>query len=128
MAPGAAFSSFLSTGKDDLFHTPMTVETHPGTITCSGGSYAGLTGTLQTNDLPTDAIQMESAFGILNGGENCSSTSALGSKAVAHVRPRQAILSLSGVERTAELDAASAGEPIVFEIAFSGGVTCVYSA
>jgi hypothetical protein len=128
MVPGEVFSSFLSVG-GKLFGGPMTVETHPGTITCSGvGSYAGLTGTLETNNLPTDSVEMNTPFGILDGTENCSNTSALGSKAVVHLQPRKAILSLSGVEGKAELEAASPEEPILLEVAYSGGVNCFYAA
>jgi hypothetical protein len=99
----------------------------PGTITCSSSQFAGLTGTLQTNNLPTDTVQMESAFGILNGsGPECHGTSDLGKTAVVHLRPHGAILSLAGIEGTAELAAAS--EPIVLEVANSGDEVCVFSA
>lgn len=128
LVPGEAFSSLL-TRIGGSGNGTMTVKTPSYTLSCSSGSPGGrLAGTVLTNNLPTDTVRMEAAVGVLNGSEDCSSSSPpKGSDEGVRMKPNDAILSLSGVDGQAELAATSATEPIVLEILEFGTFACGYS-
>ncbi len=106
-----------------------TIYTHPGAVTCEPGfAHSGWEAEDETNDEPTDKLELLSATGILDGEEACSNSSGLGEDAHVYSYPQRARLSLSGSKGKAEVKAKSKDEPIVLKIEYSDGDLCVYTS
>jgi hypothetical protein len=137
LQPREEFRSFISEGGGG--YSPhggvMTIETNPGTVSCSGDvPFSGLFGEVETNSRVVDKIKMTGAFGTLNAeaAESssgvCSNNTSLGTSALVHLRPREGFLLLNGEKGTAKLREPSSTLPLQLEIAYSGGTTCTYTA
>lgn len=127
---GEAFD--MGMGGNPLFEgpEPLTVETNPGTVTCSQYASEGeWEGKVETHNEATDKIEVLNPTGGLNDDPTfeCPNTTGLGEHARILLDADTSILNLSGSKRKAQVKEQFTQDPIVRAIAYSGGDACVYS-
>jgi hypothetical protein len=132
LKPGETFQAVLahySEASGEGTPTTFTVETNPGTITCTGTVFpwSGIGGIDETNNELVDKLKAnETAEGVLFGSVSCPNTTGLGAEARVYLYPEKGKLELNGYKGIGTLKQKSTTEPMFLVDVYSGGAVCEY--